>query len=480
MSFNTRMRYYTETELELMKDKVYELLEKRGARVDHKQILDLFQKEGMIVDFDTKIVKFPRSVMEELVSRAPKEFTLKGRDGKHSLKFPHPEGLFHTRTCTGGQNWLDPETNEFHRVKQENLAYWARLVDRLDHIDFVPYLVLDDVPTPTADIYALKTMLENAEKHIWIQPYIGESVEYLVQLLVAAAGGKEELKKNPLASFITCSLSPFDFKWMDMEIIYQAAAHGCPLQMCSLPGSGATGPFTTPGCVMLSAVENLVMLAASQVVEPGIPVVATSLQFSADMSTGRSLQSSVESLRQSALFVQLMYDGFGIPGHTYGTGSDSPDIDSQGMVERAMRAVIMASNGAQVLGGAGQLETACTVSPIALAIDNEMFSMTKGVLAKMTFDDDQMAFNELMDIEPGGQFLTNPHTFKHCREVASPINFIRSPRDTWAAQGSADLNERVKLYLRELMADAGPIDLPEGVREKMDEIVKTADENLGS
>lgn len=479
MSFNTRMRYYNEVELEKLKSRAFELLEKRGARLDHEVILTLFQDQGAEVDFDTKIVKFPRAFVEKQLEKAPKEFTLVGRNGKNPLKFPHPEGLFHTRTCTGGQNWLDPETGEFHRVKRENLEYWARLADRLEHIDYVPFLVLDDVPTPTADIYALQTMLKNTEKHIWIQPYVGESVEYLIELLIAAAGGKEALKENPLASFVTCSLSPFDFKWMDMEIIYQAASHGCALQTCSLPGSGATGPFTAPGSVLLSVAENLVMLCAAQSVEPGIPVVATSLQFSADMRTGRSLQASVESLRQSALFVQLMFDGFGIPAHTYGAGSDSPDIDGQGMVERAMRAIIMAGNGAQVLGGAGQLETACTVSPIGLAIDNEIFGMTKGVMKKMSFDDDQLAFKELMEIKPGGEFLTNPHTFKHCRQVSKPINFIRDPRDSWTNNGALELNVRVKGYLRKLMENAGPIALAEGVLEELDVIVKKADETLG-
>jgi len=478
MNFNTRMRYYNEEELELLKDRIFELLEKRGARVDHKEILDLFHRGGAKVDFGSKIVKFPKSFLEEQLAKAPKEFTLVGKNGKHAMKFPHPEGLFYTRTCTGGQNWLDPETGEFHRVKQENLVYWAQLADRLEHIDYIPFLVLDDVPTATADIYALRIMLENAEKHIWIQPYVGESVEYLMQLLVAAAGGKEALKKNPLASFVTCSLSPFDFKWMDMEIILQAASHGCALQMCSLPGSGATGPFTAPGSVILSAAENLVMLAAAQMVQSGTPVIATSLQFSADMRTGRSLQSSVESLRQSALFVQLMFDGFGLPGHTYGTGSDSPDIDGQGMIERSMRAVLMASNGAQVLGGAGQLETACSVSPIGLAIDNEIFGMTKAILSDMKFDDDQMAFKELMEIKAGGQFLTNPHTFKHCREVVIPVNFTRSPRDSWVSEGRRELNERVKENLRAVMENTGPLGLPEGVCREMDDIVRMADKKL--
>ena len=35
MIFATKMRYYNEGQLELLKDRTYDLLEKRGARVDH-------------------------------------------------------------------------------------------------------------------------------------------------------------------------------------------------------------------------------------------------------------------------------------------------------------------------------------------------------------------------------------------------------------------------------------------------------------
>lgn len=478
MRGNNRIRYYNEEQLERLRNKAFELLEKRGVKMNHQPVMKLLQKQGASVDFDSEIVRFPRKFMEEQIKKAPKQFQLKGRKEKFALDFPHPEKLFHTRVCTGGQNWLDPDTGEFRRVTLKDLAYWAQLADRLEHIDYCPFLVPDDAPPATADIYALNTMLENIEKHIWIQPYTGESVEYLVKLLVAAAGGESELFENPLASWVTCSLSPLVFKWMDMEIIYQAAAHGCALQTCSLPGSGLTGPFTAGGSVLLSVVENLVMLAVAQAVRQGTPIIATSLQFSGDMSTGRSLQSSVESLRQSALFVQLMEDAFQLPAHTYGTGSDSPDIDGQGMVERSMRAMLMGSSGASVLGGAGQLEVACSVSPVALAIDNEIFKMTKEIIREMSFDDDQLAWDELMTIDYGGEFLTSPHTLSHCRDVISPINFTRMTRDSWADAGSRDLNTRVSEYLRDVMKDAGPIELAPEIKKEMAAIVKQADEKL--
>jgi trimethylamine:corrinoid methyltransferase-like protein len=478
MNFTQRMRYYNEDQLESVKNKVFELLEKRGVKMNHRPVMELLEKQGAKVDFDSEIVLFPRRFMEEQIEKAPRQFQLKGRKEKFALDFPHPQGLFHTRACTGGQNWLDPETREFRRLTLKDLAYWSQLADRLEHIDFIPFLVPDDAPSATADIYALKTVLENAEKHIWIQPYTGESVEYLVKLLEAAAGGESKLRENPLASWITCSLSPLKFKWMDMEIILQAAGHGCALQGCSLPGSGMTGPFTAGGSVLLSAVECLAMLAVTQVVQEGTPFIATSLQFSGDMSTGKSLQSSVESLRQSAFFVQLMQDAFNIPSHTYGTGSDSPDIDGQGMVERSIRAMLIASSGAAVLGGAGQFEVACSVSPVALAIDNEIFKMTKGIIREMTFDDDQLAWDELMNIDYGGEFLTCEHTLKHCREVTPPINFTRLTRDSWAEAGSKDLNTIVSEYLGDLMKDAGPIELSLETKNEMAAIIKQADEKF--
>ncbi|MBC8439840.1 MAG: trimethylamine methyltransferase family protein [Deltaproteobacteria bacterium] len=478
MSFIPRMRYYNENQLELLKNKGFELLEKKGVKMNHQPVMELLEKQGAKVDFDSEIVLFPKKFMEEQIEKVPKQFQLKGRKEKFTLDFPHPQGLFHTRACTGGQNWLDPETNEFRRVTLKDLAYWAQLSDRLEHIDFTPFLVPDDAPSATADIYALKTLLENAEKHIWIQPYTGESVDYLIKLLKAAAGGEAKLRENPLASWITCSMSPLMFKWMDMEIILQAAGHGCALQGCSLPGSGMTGPFTAGGSVLLSAVECLAMLAVTQVVQEGTPFIATSLQFSGDMRTGKSLQSSVESLRQSALFVQLMQDAFNIPAHTYGSGSDSPDIDSQGMVERSMRAMLIASSGASVLGGAGQFEVACSVSPVALAIDNEIFKMTKAIIREMTFDDNQLAWDELMNIDYGGEFLTCVHTLKNCREVIRPINFTRLTRDSWADTGSKDLNTRVSEYLGNLMKDAGPIELSLETKKEMAAIIKQADEKL--
>ena len=478
MALSNRFTFFNEDQLAVLREKTLDLLEQHDFKIDHGEMLTILDKAGCKVDHERRMVRFPRQFIQEQIDKAPKDFTVSGRGGKFPLKFPHPEGLFYTRTCTGGQSWLEPDTKAFRRVTLEDLRYWGRLTDRLEHIDFYASIVPDDVPSPTADVHTIRTALENVEKMIWVQPYTCETVEYLVQLGIAAAGGEENVKKYPHLNFISCSLSPLTMKDMDVEIILQCARKGIPLQPCSLPGSGGTGPATTPGVVMLSVAETLVQLALAQVVQPGLPIINTSLQFSTDMQTGRSLQSTALALRQSALFTQLMQKGFGIPAHTYGSGSDSADMDEQCMTERALQTMLIAAGGANVLGAAGQLEVACLVSPVQLVIDNETFRLTKSVLADMAFDDDALAIDALMAVEPGGEFLSQEHTLKHCRDNLLPINFCPESRDTWETNNRGSLMERATENMKEIMKDAGPVDYPEDVLKEMEAIVAMADKKL--
>ncbi|SDO88169.1 trimethylamine methyltransferase family protein [Desulforhopalus singaporensis] len=478
MTLSNRLTYFNEDQLEVLKEKTFDLLENHEFKIDHPQMIKILDKAGCVVDADRRMVKFPRQFVQEQIDKAPKEFTVAGRGGKFPLKFPHPDKLFYTRTNTGGQAWLDPETKEFRRVTSEDLKYWGRLADRLDHIDFYASIVPDDVPHATADVHTIRTALENVDKMIWVQPYTFETVEYLVELGIAAAGGEDKLREHPHLNFITCALTPFGMKDMDVEIILQCAKRGIPMQPCSLPGSGTTGPVTAPGVVLLSAAETLMMLSLAQTVQPGIPIITTSLQFSADMKTGRSLQSTPLAIRQSALFTQLMHRGFGLQAHTYGSGTDSADIDEQSMIERALRTMMIASSGSAVLGGAGQFETACSVSPVQLTIDNETFRLTKEILKEMSFDDDALAMDVLEKTAPGGQFLTDPHTLRHCRDGIQPINFCPDSRDTWERKKRGTLIERATENMKEIMKDAGPVELPSEIIKEMDAVVKRADQKL--
>ena len=478
MVLSPRIAFFSQNQLELMKTRVFELLEKRGVKMDHPQVVKLLDKAGAIVDVDSKIVRFPKKFLEEQISKTPKGLKLSAKDMKHQLEIPRKDGTFYTRTNTGAQSWIDLESSEYRPVTAADIATWARFADLLEHINFCAFPVPGDVPTWSTDVHALSIMLQNTGKHIWVQPYTQASVEYLINLSIVAAGGEDALKANPLVSFITCSLTPLEFKYMDLDIILQCARLGIPLHACSLPGAGATAPVTVPAVVLLATAEILSMLAVAQVIQPGTPIIATPLIFSTDMMTGRSLQSSAESMQGAALAVQFIKNAFELPTHTYGIGSDSPLVDEQCMSEGALRSMLIALSGADILGAAGQLEVATTISPVQLAIDHEVFGKLRHIISQIHFDDDSMAWQDLLKAEPGGQFLTTDHTLQHCRDGFMPLNFIRLTREDWNTKGAGNLIARVTEFCKSLLEKADPLSLSVPVVKEMDSIVQKADEQL--
>ena len=469
--------YFTIDERDMLQEKVFDLLEQKGAKLDHLEILKILDEAGAHVDFDTKQVKFPKTLLEQALKLVPKYFKLSGAEPQFDLEIPAVDGNFLVRTGTGAPNIVDVDNN-YRRVKISDLIEWARLVDTLNEINFCAFPFPIDVPGQTADIHALHTMLQNTKKHIWVQPYSSDSIKYLLEISEVAAGGKEALKERGQVSFITCALTPLEFKYMDLEIILQACRRGVPIHACSLPGAGGTAPFTMPSVVLLSAAEILVMLSVAQIVQPKSPAIATPLIFSLDMATGRTLQSSVEAMLGAASAVWFLKSAFSVPTHTYGSGSDSPAVDGQSMSERSILGLMIALAGADILGGAGQLEVATTISPIQLMIDNELFGMIKKIVKGLTVNNDSMAWDDLLDVKFGGHFLETMHTLKHCRDAFKNTLYTRLSRDAWMKQGYKDLLARAKEAYINFKSIERTEHLPEDILKGLNEIVEAADREL--
>lgn len=467
-------RILNNEQLDFMKDKLETILSERGVKVEHPEVLRMAKEAG--ADVSDLNVRFPKKLIEETLKKKPESFTLAGRDKQYDLKFPHPEGLFYTRTCTGGMNYYN-ENNEYHPITLKEAGEFTRLTSHLEHVDFcsIPSTQSKDVPPETLDIHTLRTVMENTSKHIWIQPYEKENVKYLIEIAAAVAGGKEKLKARPIISMIACSNTPLEYKAMDLEVILQCCKNGVPIQACALPTGGANAPVTSQGYALMAAAEVMAMVLLAQLVEPGTPVIATPLLFAMDMSTTYTLQSPIEVTMGRMVAMQLFTEGYGLPAHTYGTGSDSIILDGQNMIERTSVAHMVALAGASVLGGAGQLEVAKTISPLQLIIDNDIFGMVKQLKAGLEINDETLAFNEIKGLTGREAFIAMDHTFRHFREVSSPQTFFRDTRRSWEEQGSKDLVERSKDIYASLQQNHHNFDLPENVSSAIEKIIQRAD-----
>lgn len=466
-----------EKELTFFKNRIEDLLEKRGIRMDHPKLKQALEEAGCIVE--KKQVRFPKEVQKRALEAVPKSFKLASASGEYDMEYPHPKGGFYTRTCTGAPNYRTVD-GQVHYARLSEVKEWYHLCNEMKNIDFVtlPSTSGEEVPPAAVDIFTLEQALKYSKKHIWIQPYEAKNVSYLIEMCAKAAGGMEELRKNPICSFIACSVPVLSLKYMDAEILYQCAKAGIPVQPCSLPTAGANAPVTGQGVSFVACAEVLAMIIILELLCPGLPVIATPLLFSMDMKTTYTLQSSPEITTGRLICMQLFEQGYGIPAHSYGTGTDSLVIDEQNLAERAALIQMMAMSDASVLGGAGQLETAKTISPIQLIMDDELFGIAKELRFGLEMNDETIDYEELLQGEDGSGFLMSMHTFGHYMDIYRPELFNRDGYQENLPNGTKTFLEKtMERYHKITSETVKPVLSPE-ILEEIHEIAVRAKEEL--
>ena len=478
MAIPTQLKLLSKEEISRIYDRVLQFLSTKGVRVEHSQALKILDKAGVPVDYANQQVKFPRDIIEEALRTVPRTIKLSGSGKDRNEVVPHPEGLFYVWSSTGCRLQVEPATNAYRTVTSADMGEWGQLIEILDNIDHGAFLTPDDVPGETEDIHSMKILLENSSKHINVQPHSFESIPYLIELAQAVVD--EPLKDRPVLHIFSGSVAPYLFKAMDVEIILQCASHGIPVEAQSLTCMGATTPVTIAGNLIVGNIEILAQLVMSQLFKPGTPVLSSSAGGSTlDMATGRSRSQGVESLLSAVAGIQFSKEIFRTPVYKSGLGSDSCVPDGQAMMDVALRGLLVTLAGNDVFGLAGRLYSAKAISYIQLILDDMLAGMLKRILKGVEVDEEQMAWQDILDTKPGGHFLETAHTLKHCRDALRLDLLITDQAcEDWTPDAGKDLTARAVDRYQELKKTMKPLELSKEVRNELNRIVKQADKHL--
>jgi len=166
-------------------------------------------------------------------------------------------------------------------------------------------------------------------------------------------------------------------------------------------------------------------------------------------------------------------------GHYYqipcriGSGvSDSKLPDAQAAYQFTMDALTLSLAGANMLFGAGGIESGITFDYAKLIMDHECILNIRRILKGVKVDNESMALDLIDEIGPGGTFLTHRHTFDRVRTQSQAFLFDRRPREAWMdATDGKDLTERAYEKSIEILANHQPKALPEGAGETIDGLV---------
>ena len=477
------IRFISDEDIERIHQKSLHILETVGVKFQHEVALKKLDKAGAKVDFQKQIARFPGKLVEECVALVPGEYKMAGRDPKNDILFPLGENDFLTRTNTGAPHYVEPRTYELNNIitlKQND--DWIRLCDAMDQVDYVANPFIGDVPLNTAGLYALRSQFHNSTKHFWIQPYHEETIPYIFEILCTVAGGRERLKERPVAHPTVGAISPLEYKYMDTEMLKCAGDYGIPVTVYTLPSMGGTAPMTIAGVTLLTNAELLAGNVIVQVCNPGTPVHFLGHKFQIDMRTGTAGHAFVESQLGSAANAELSLYKYGIPYHTYGSGSDAMIPDGQSQIERTFQGLLFGLGHGKVFGGLGQLETVNAISPTQLVIDNDIIARIRKIRRGINWDDDQMAADVISEVGIGGEYITHEHTLRHCRDVVYARTFNTKSRSDWMAAGYRGIDggilDNAEAILQETMASHSVPPLEEGIAKEIDRIIEHADEKL--
>jgi len=467
------LRILSKDDLQKIHNASLQILRDTGIVIHHGRSLDGLAEAGASVDHQKHKVLISPELVDECLRRTPKFHTLAGRDSRRDLKIE--AGKTYTRSASGSIYIIDSETGSRREASSIDARNFTRAQDALENISFCggsPYPF--DTHPAMRDIYQIRIMLENTEKHIRFQPLSAKGLDCVVELARAVVGTKDELKKRPIVSCVTAPVSPLVYSREQTEIIMRSGALGLPVMLGSTPTVGATGPVTLAGSLALENAEILAGIVLAQVMNPRSPLSYGPRMPSMDMRTGLSAWGTIEFGLAAAAGAQLG-QFYGIETDLYGATSDAKVLDEQAAIERTFNAVLPALAGANVVNGAGVLESILTVSLEQLVIDSEMFGMLFRLLRGVVLDEEKLALDVINRVGPGGNFLTDTHTKQHyVMEHFLPQVFDRKPREVWEQAGGRDVVAASREIVTKITREHEPTPLDKDVVKEMDYILRDA------
>lgn len=444
------------------------VLESTGVKIESEAALDFFRQAGADVEAGT--VRIPCSLVDRTLASAPSTIVLAGHGDQPSLVV---EGT-RSYTGTGGAalGVLDLETGEPRLSTLQDIYDIARLVDRLDNIDFyVRPVVAQDIPRENLDVNKYYASLAGTKKHVMASAYSVESAREIIEMAILMCGSFNELRENPIISFITsCCVSPLRMDSETLAIMTELVRHNMPVVIGSAPMAGSTSPVTLAGTLAQMNAELLAGIVYSQLVNPGAPVIYGAVPSIADMHTGGFSGGAIEYGMLNSAAAQ-MAQFYNIPVYNSAGVTDSRTPDIQAGYEKAFSLIQSVHSGANLIHhAAGMLESLKTVAYEQYVIDNDIIGMARRANQGIIIDEERLALPVMQKVDHSGTYLTQKHTKRYMRKEYTFPRLANRSKPRGENGELLDARERARRIARDMLAEEHvpyiPPDIDKGIRKR--------------
>jgi trimethylamine--corrinoid protein Co-methyltransferase len=430
-----------------------DIMETTGVRFEFHEALKLLHDAGCLVDYESMLVRIPRTLVEDSVRNAPETFSLYDREGEFYCEFGDGQPRFNPGSSS--VLVLDRDGKTSRTSTAMDLIAITKVAQAMPQIDFVSSsVVAEEAPLELGSQLIYLTEIKHSKK-----PIIGGAVDEAgpkrtFELLKAVRGSEAEARKKPYTIFDICSVSPLSYSHIGASNIIDCARMDIPIELICASIAGVTAPVSLAGALLQHTVEILAGVVLSQVVKPGTPVVYGGAPCTFNMKTTYTPMNSMEGDMIRSGY-GLMGKYFGLPTHTYAALSDSKLIDYQAGFESGRSALLAVQTGFDNMSGAGGLNVIAEMSPEKLVMDAEVIGLIKHYKKGMQMGVDNLAKDIIAKVGPCGSFLTERHTLNHFRKEynydCDVLNFM--DRAPWNKQGAPDILIKAREKVDSILQD---------------------------
>ncbi|MCG6903974.1 MAG: trimethylamine methyltransferase family protein, partial [Rhodobacter sp.] len=377
-------------------------LEEIGLADAPQSGIDIMTAAGAVLGDDGRL-RFPRALVESMLAKAAKSFTLCGRDPRQDMQLSGAR--VHYGTAGAAVHMVDVDGRNYRESTVQDLHDAARIVDTLDNIHFVQRpMVCRDIPdNREMDLNTIYACTSGTTKHIGTSFTEPGFVADALEMLHLIAGGEDAWRARPFVSNSNCFVvPPMKFATEACQVMENCIAGGMPVLLLSAGMAGATAPSTVAGAIVQAVAECLAGVVYVNAIKPGHPAIFGTWPFGLDLRTGAMTVGSGEQALLSAGCAQ-MHKFYGIPGGAAAGASDSKLPDMQAGWEQMCSNVMTGLAGLNmVYEAAGMHASLLGFCHESLILGNDIIGQALRCVRGIEVDDTTLALDQIREVCLGG------------------------------------------------------------------------------
>ncbi|WP_420547940.1 trimethylamine methyltransferase family protein [Curvivirga sp.] len=384
-----------------------------GFEADDEIALTYFRDAGCIVN-EEGLVKFPEKLIRDSLASCARTIKLWNRPGTEYIDLDHHHTWFFSgMTCI--QVYDEKEEKGVRSSTKQDLIEITRLVDALPNIDgaCVSCKIVEE-SNIHGEIDEFAVLASNTTKPLEFLCEFPETFDVVVEMASAIRGGKDKLAEKPYFAQVITPLPLFYAKSHTHQIIEGVKA-GVPVVIGTVTMGGASAPITLAGCLTHALATDLGALVLSQLVQEGSYCMLGSDVSFMEAATGGLGGFSQMYLGDQAI-CQVMRS-MDMPSATgLGGWAAARRFNQDAVWEISTNMMSAFYVRPATVDYCGSLDEGITYSKHALAFCDEMIGLMRKMWEGIQVDDEMLARELSAEAGPLGNYLSHPHTAKHCRE----------------------------------------------------------------